>query len=283
MVHVHSPLIASLVRVVNRLSGRRFRVVTTEHNRWPRHHPVTRFVNRCTVRLDDATIAVSDDVLASMSTRAQRSTRSLRHGIPIAEIRAELSARDAARAELGLEGVVVGIVANFRPEKAYDVFLAAVEIAAARNDELQFVVIGQGPGEEDFRREAAASEHADRLHVLGYRPDARRVMAGFDVFTLSSRHEGLPVSLMEAFALGLPVVATRAGGIPEAVRDGVEGMLVDIDDAAALADGWVRLAEDAEMRSEMAQAASIAASSFDAASSTSEIESSYRRLMTGSG
>ena len=78
-------------------------------------------------------------------------------------------------------------------------------------------------------------------------------------------------------------MATRAGGIPEAVRDGVEGMLVDIDDAAALADGWVRLAEDAEMRSEMAQAASIAASSFDAASSTSEIESSYRRLMTGSG
>jgi glycosyltransferase involved in cell wall biosynthesis len=283
VVHVHSPVIASLVRVVNRVSGRRFRVVTTEHNRWPRHHPLTRLANRCTVGLDDATIAVSDDVRSSMSPRAQRTTRSLRHGIPITEIRSELSERAAVRAELGLDGVVVGIVANFRPEKAYDVFLAAAGIAAARNDDLHFVVIGQGPGEADFRRAVAASEHADRISVLGYRPDARRVMTGFDVFTLSSRHEGLPVSLMEAFALGLPVVATRAGGIPEAVSDGVEGVLVDIDDAPALAAGWLRLAEDAEVRSEMAQAASMAASSFDAASSTSEIESAYRRLMTGSG
>ena len=283
VVHVHSPVIASFVRVSNLLSGRQFRIVTTEHNRWPRHHRLTRLANRLTVGLDDATIAVSDDVLASMSARARQRTRALRHGIPIAEVRSAGDQRDHMRTTLGLDGVAVGIVANFRPEKAYDVFLAAVHEAAGRNGDLHFVVVGQGPGEADFRSAVAAGPYADRISVLGYRADARQVMAAFDVFTLSSRHEGLPVSLMEAFALGLPVVATRAGGVPEAVRDGVEGILVAVDDVAALADGWVRLAEDPALRAEMAQAASMAASSFDAASSTREIESSYRRLMTGSG
>ncbi len=283
VVHVHSPVIASFVRLSNLLSGRRFRIVTTEHNRWPRHHRLTRLANRVTVGLDDATIAVSDDVLASMSPRARQRTRALRHGIPIDEVRSARDQRDAMRTTLGIDGVVVGIVANFRPEKAYDVFLAAVHEAAGRNEDLHFVVVGQGPGEADFRSAVAAGPHTERISVLGYRADARQVMAAFDVFTLSSRHEGLPVSLMEAFALGLPVVATRAGGVPEAVRDGVEGMLVAVDDASALADGWVRLAEDPALRAEMAQAASMAASSFDAASSTREIESSYRRLMTDSG
>ena len=283
VVHVHSPVIASFVRLSNLLSGRRFRIVTTEHNRWPRHHRLTRLANRVTVRLDDATIAVSDDVLASMSSNARKRTRALRHGIPIDEVRSARDQRDAMRKTLGIDGVVVGIVANFRPEKAYDVFLAAVHAAAERNEDLHFVVVGQGPGEADFRSAVAAGPHAERISVLGYRADARQVMASFDIFTLSSRHEGLPVSLMEAFALGLPVVATRAGGVPEAVHDGVEGILVAVDDASALADGWVRLAEDPALRAEMAQAASMAASSFDAASSTREIESSYRRLMTGSG
>ncbi len=283
VVHVHSPVIASVVRVLSRLGGRSYRVVTTEHNRWPRHHPLTRAANRATVGLDDATIAVSEDVLASMSSGARRRAAALRHGIPIADVQAALAQRDEMRDQLGLDGPVVGIVANFRPEKAYDIFLEAANEAASRCESIRFVVVGQGPGETDFRQAVAASEHADRISVLGYRSDARDVMAAFDIFTLTSRHEGLPVSLMEAFALGLPVVATRAGGIPEAVGHDREGLLVAIDDVSGLADSWVRLADEPTTRDRMGQAALAAASDFDSAVSTSEIESSYRRLMTGSG
>ena len=66
----------------------------------------------------------------------------------------------------------------------------------------------------------------DRVLLLGQRDDAVRVLAACDVFTMASDNEGLPVALMEALALGLPVVATAVGGIPEAVTDGVEGLLV---------------------------------------------------------
>jgi glycosyltransferase involved in cell wall biosynthesis len=283
VVHVHSPLVAVVVRMLHRVGGVPGAVVTTEHNRWPRHHRATRLLNRLTVGLDDATFAVSEDVRLSMSSSAQARTTTLRHGIPLEEVQAAAAHRDRIRTELGLGKVVVGIVANFRPEKAYDVFLDAAESALASSDLLEFVVVGQGPGEDAFRSAVSARGLGNSVHVLGYRSDAREVMSAFDVFTLTSRHEGLPVSLMEAFALGLPVVSTRAGGIPEEVTDGSQGILVDIDAVDQIAAAWVRLAENPDERSQMAQAARTSAVAFDAASSTSEIESLYRRLITGSG
>ena len=105
-------------------------------------------------------------------------------------------------------------------------------------------------------------------------------MAAFDVFTLSSKHEGKPVSLMEAFALGLPVAATRAGGIPEAVTADANGLLVDVGDAEGLADAWLRLASDPELRQRMGMAARAAADGFDAATSTRSIEVLYRSVLT---
>ncbi len=115
----------------------------------------------------------------------------------------------------------------------------------------------------------------DRFLLLGYRPDALRVMSGFDVFTLASTHEGLPVALMEAFALGLPVVATAVGGIPQAVTPGVEGLLVPSGDEEALAAALLELATDTDKRLAMGQAAAQRASAFSAARATRELESRY--------
>ena len=230
IVHVHSPLLASAVRTLSRLGRIDVAVVTTEHNRWPRHHRATRVANRLTAPFDDARFAVSNDVRNTMDERLHTSTVPLDHGVPIAQLSALKSRRDAYRKELGISAdtVVVGIVANFRPEKAYDIFLDAAQRAAEQSPNLHFVVIGQGPGEDEFRRSVSAAGMNSRLSVLGYRNDAAAVMSAFDVFTLTSRHEGKPVSIMEAMALGLPVVATRAGGIPEAVEDGKNLSLIHI-------------------------------------------------------
>lgn len=282
VVHVHSPVVASALRALRRLHRFDTLIVTTEHNRWPRHHRLTRIANRATYRLDDMTIAVSDEVRDSVAEELRPQVEVIHHGIPLNAVRNLRSSREEVRSEFGLSGFVVGIVANFRPEKGYDVFLDAVARAAEAQPDLQWVVVGQGPGLDDFREAVRIRNVADRVTVTGYRADAVRVMAGFDVFTLSSRHEGLPVSIMEALALGLPVVATRAGGIPEAVVHEREGLLVAIDDAPSLADAWIRVAQDDALRNRLAQAAASAASRFDAGVSTREIESAYRRLMIGS-
>jgi len=284
IVHVHSPLVAGVLRLL-RVTGRYdAALVTTEHNRWPRHHRATRLLNRATARFDDARIAVSDDVVRSMPESAARETRVIRHGIGIEQVAPQTSRREEMRAEFGLgdDTVAIGIVANFRPEKAYDTFLSAVVAMKEAASPVHFVVVGQGPGEEAFRAAVRDAKLDSRVTITGYREDASAVMAAFDVFTLTSRHEGLPVSLMEAFALGLPVVATRAGGIPEAVTNEREGLLVPIDDVTAVAEAWAELVDDPSLRRQMGHAAREASADFDAAVSTREIESLYRRLITGS-
>lgn len=285
VVHAHSPVLAVAVRTLKALRLTDVALVTTEHNRWPRHHRATRMANRLTASLDDHRIAVSDDVRRSMTPGIANTTVVLDHGVPHKEI-AQAADRPAARAELigeRSDQVVVGIVANFRPEKAYDTFARAASLALAASPNLELVVIGQGPGEGAFRTEAEVINEASggRLHVLGYRPDARWLMSGFDAFTLTSRHEGKPVSIMEAFALGVPVVATRAGGIPEAVTNEVNGLLVDVDDAQAIAQAWSKLAADPALRQRLANGAREGAARFDAAAATKSIESAYRSLLSG--
>src|SRR5690606_32961920 len=118
----------------------------------------------------------------------------------------------------------------------------------------------------------------DRFLLLGYREDAVRVMSAFDVFTLASRHEGLPVALMDALALGLPVVATAVGGVPQAVTDGVEARLVPPDDPAALAGAYLEVARDPSLRARMGELAAKRAPDYDISAATRRLEQIYRDL-----
>lgn len=90
---------------------------------------------------------------------------------------------------------------------------------------MRFVAAGQGPDEEMLHSLHRDLGLDDRVRFLGYVPDAARLIAAADVFVLASVHKGLPVAVMEALALGVPIVATRAGGVPELVEDGTNGAL----------------------------------------------------------
>jgi glycosyltransferase involved in cell wall biosynthesis len=279
VVHVHSPYVAGVTRVLVRTlpASKRPALVYTEHNRWPRHSRATRALNRLTFTLDDVDVSVSADVRDTMPPTLQRRVEVLDHGVDVEQLRTLLHHRAEVRAELGIaeDEVVFGTVANFRREKAYEVWLEAAALALRSDLPLRFVSVGQGPLEEEMRELLASMGLGDRVQLLGYRDDAVRVMSAFDVFTLSSRHEGLPVSLMEAFALGLPVVATSAGGLPHMVRDGVEGILVPIDDAKALAEAYVDIARDPARRRTMADAASVRAHDFDITAAARRLEQIY--------
>lgn len=283
VVHVHSPYVAAVTRLVLRTLPRRHRpaLVATEHNRWPRHDRATRMANRLTIRLDDADLAVSGDVRDTMDHGVRDRVEVVVHGVDLDRVQAASAHRAAIRTELGIgpDDVVVGTVANFRAEKAYDVLLDAAALAIARDPRLRVVAVGQGPLEDQMRARHAELGLGDRVILTGYRDDAVAVMSAFDVFTLSSRHEGLPVSLMDALVLGLPVVATSVGGIPEAVDDGAEAVLVPVDDPDALADAYVALAADPERRATMSRAATERGATFDIAIATRRIEAIYRELV----
>jgi glycosyltransferase involved in cell wall biosynthesis len=101
------------------------------------------------------------------------------------------------------------------------------------------------------------------------------LLAAADMFCFASRNEGLPVALMEAYALGLPVVATRVGGLPDVVEDGGSGLLVDPEDPAALADAVRSLADDPDRRAKMGERAAELATRFDAGVAVRRLEEVY--------
>jgi glycosyltransferase involved in cell wall biosynthesis len=281
VVHVHSPYVAAVVRLVVRTLPRAARpaVVYTEHNEWDRHTRLTRTANRLTIGLDDADFAVSDQVRSSMTARSPDAIEVLVHGIDLATTAAHRAERNDVRAELGLapDEVVVGIVANFRREKAYEDWIEAAALVPA-DVAVRFVSVGQGPLEEEMHDLVRERGLDQRVLLLGYRDDPLRVMSGFDLFSLASIHEGLPVSLMDALALGLPIAATRAGGVPQAITDGVEGILVPPRRPDLLAAAVERLARDPELRRTMGRAAEQRAADYDVTRALTRIEDRYREV-----
>jgi glycosyltransferase involved in cell wall biosynthesis len=284
IVHAHLPLVAGVARLVVRSlpRKRRPRLVVTEHNAWPTYPWPTRFLNRLTAPLDDATIAVSDETRDSMRPASVRSrTRVVVHGVSLAQARAQRNHRQAVRAELGIgpDEVVVATVANFRAQKAYSDLLAAARSVLDRGLPARFVAVGQGPLEAEIRAEHERLALGDRFALLGFRDDAVRVLAGADVFTLASTYEGFPVALMEAMAVGLPVVATRVGGVAQAVRPGVEGLLVPPGRPELLADALADVVADHDLRARLARASALRGEEFDMARSVQRIEEVYLSVL----
>lgn len=145
--------------------------------------------------------------------------------------------REKARVRLGLseEGFVVGWVGRLSGEKGPDVFLEAMTRLVRQHDEVVATMIGGGPELSNLRSRVATLGLEDLIHLPGRIAGAAELFRAFDVFVLSSRTEGTPVTLFEAMEAGVPVVATRVGGVPDVVRDQREALLVPSEDPAALA------------------------------------------------
>lgn len=279
IVHAHSPYVAAFSRLVTRSfpPASRPRMVTTEHNPWTTFKAPTRYANAITARLDDATIAVSRETYDSMSNGARRRTEVLAHGIPVDRVRALLGARADVRRELGIDAqtILVGTVANYHPKKDWPNLLHAARLVADRGLPVRFCAVGQGPLEAEVHELHSELELDGIVTLTGYRADAARLMAGTDVFVLASRWEGLPVAIMEACALGLPLVTTAVGGLKERFTDGVDVRFVPSSDPVALADAIQELASDDELRARLAAASSRRAADFDVTRAARRIEAIY--------
>lgn len=130
---------------------------------------------------------------------------------------------------------VLAMAAQFIPRKGHDVLLNALPQVLAAYPEARVLLFGQGPLEDHVATRVRAEGLADRVSLWGFRADLDRVLPGVDLVIHPARMEGLGVILLQAAACGVPVVASRVGGIPDAVQHGETGILVAADDATSLA------------------------------------------------
>jgi glycosyltransferase involved in cell wall biosynthesis len=282
VTHSHSPVPATAARIVSRTIPRHRRpsLVTTEHNVWDSHHPLTRLAERITFKLDDAHLAVSTAVLESLPETYRPGVEVVRAGVDLDDVRSHAD-RTGIRTELGVsdDEVLIGTVANLRAQKGYPDLLRAARHVIDAVPNARFVAAGRGPQQGELEALHLDLGLGDRFRFLGHRADAVRVMSGLDLFCLASHHEGLPVALMEALALGLPVVSTRAGGIPELITDGDQGLLVDIGSVDALANALISEARNTEERATHARAALATGDQLSIKTSVKRTEDLYRTMV----
>jgi len=166
-------------------------------------------------------------------------------------------ARSTLRDELGLsdDDVVVGCVAVMRATKGHKELIEAIAPIMAERADLHLVFAGSGsPVMEQVRAQVDALGLARRIHLLGMRSDVPNLLAGFDIFALATRQEASGTVYVEAQACGVPVIGTDVGGVSEMMRAGVTGLLVPVQDPAALAGALRQLIGDPALRRRMGEA-----------------------------
>lgn len=213
------------------------------------------FLNRFVKRILPNSEAARDALLAQGVVAGRIVV--IPNGIDIEEIRAKAGEGESPLPQEWRDCFVIGAVGKLNAIKAPDIFIEAARMAYEKRSDLRFVFLGEGPLHDEIQTRIRELGLESAVLLPGHRHDVPRWLAAFHLFAMTSRREGMPNAIMEAMVLGLPVVATDAGGCRELVLEGDTGYIVPIDDAAALAQCWLTLADDAELRARMSARAQV--------------------------
>jgi glycosyltransferase involved in cell wall biosynthesis len=239
VVHSHN-FAAMLHTAVARRLALVPRMVHTEHAfeylaaRHGHHRWIRRVGADC-----DAFVVVGDRLVPffrdQVGVPASR-LRVIRNGVELTTVQRPANLADCRR-ELGLpeHGFIVGSAGRLAPEKDLGTLIRAVARARQRRDDIQLVLVGEGVERPMLERLVAELGLSDHVRLLGWRNDIARIVSALDLFVLSSDNEGLPLAMLEAMALGVPVACTPVGEIPAVIEDGVSGQLFAVRDDRALA------------------------------------------------
>lgn len=214
-------------------------IVSTEHGKtlWKRRRQIVfeKLANRFT----DLRIAVSEDIrqlrIQNEDTPPNKII-TLQNGVNTKRFGS--FCKEAMRKKLGISqfDYVIGTVGNLFKAKAHHVLIDALSLVNSKGINFVSLCVGEGRLREELEQRALEKKLKDRILFLGSRSDIPELLGAMDLFVLSSIREGLPVSMLEAMAAKVPVVATCVGGIPEVIRDGESGLLVPPNDSEKLAE-----------------------------------------------
>jgi glycosyltransferase involved in cell wall biosynthesis len=269
ILHTHTAKAGAIGRVAGLLAGRARPpiVVHTFHGHvlrgyfGPVRARVFRLLERWLAYLADALVAVSPEVrddLVALGVAPREKFAVIRLGIELDErISSNGDLRAEARRAMGIppEAFTVGWIGRMTGVKRTDDLLQAFKLLVDRGVDAMLCLVGDGPDRAEVERRANALGIVRRCLFVGYQEDVSPFYAAFDTFVLPSANEGTPVTVIEALAAGRPVVATRVGGLPDLLDDGVEGFLVPPGAVDELVERLAQLAVDPELRDRMGAAA----------------------------
>jgi glycosyltransferase involved in cell wall biosynthesis len=221
-------------------------------------NPEASWVANIKYRLFDRVVTISEGILRVLASE----------GVPASKLRLVHSAVDTAqytperphlakiRQDFGVreDALLIGMVAQFIPRKGHQTLLDALPAVIERHPQVQVLLFGQGPEHAAVAQQIQASSVL-KAHVQlpGFRSDLDRILPCLDLLVHPAYMEGLGVSLLQAAACGVPIVAGRAGGIPEVVHEGINGHLITPGDAQALSQHMNHLLAQPELRHQMGQ------------------------------
>lgn len=272
IVHAHLPRAGAIAAIAIRGMGRP--LVYTEHNVWSGYPTLGRPLAFLAARSADAVVAVSDSVRASTRTYArvpEARIRTIRNGVDLARLPHATPTRLSGRLRLCAIG-------NLYARKGYPHLLRALAIIGTVGN-IQLDVFGTGPELHALESLAAQLGLQTSVRFRGHHDDAASELHAYDAFCLPSLVEGLPIALIEAMGVGLPVVASAVGGVPEVITSGQNGLLAPRGDSAALATALRDLAADSGLRARLgAAAARTVAERFDVSIMARAYDRLYREL-----
>ncbi len=277
VVHSHD-LWANLVAVPAARLARAPVIISSQrdlaHLAWytPSRTKVIRRIHRMATRVIANSAAVADMLVNEFRIPADR-VRVMRNGVDLSRFKKRTGPRAAPLDQLDPDAKILLTVANMHSavKGHYDLIEAARNICPVFPG-VRFVLAGDGVERPKIEEAVRSAGMEKNFIFLGQRADVPELLASADIFVLPSRAEGLPNAALEAMAAGLPVVATRVGGIPEIIENGVSGLLVPPQDSASLARALLRVLGDPEF------AARLAAASLERACSEFSFERAVAQL-----
>jgi glycosyltransferase involved in cell wall biosynthesis len=289
IVHTHSSKAGVLGRIAARLAGAPA-VVHTAHG-WPFSREESAvggwlWVNleRLCAPLADAIVVVGTadrDRGLELRIGREHQYHLIRSGIDVEYYRGEGIDRGRVRSHLGLPpgAFVIGSVGRLSAQKAPLDLIGAFEPVARARPDAHLVIVGDGPDRPAVEAAVRQSSLGERVHLPGLRRDVPAMMSAFDVFALASHWEGLPRVLPQAMAAGLPIVASRANGVPDAVVNGENGWLVEVGDVAGMSRRLIELSHDPARARRMGERGREMAEEFSARRMVDQLTVLYRQLV----
>ena len=183
----------------------------------------------------------------------KKKLRVIFNGVEIDEIRKNINNTRVTREQFGIpEGVpIIGMVGRISEQKAPDTFIRMAEKISLKLPNAHFIIVGDGENRDNIERMISNRNLQNIVHITGWLSNPNDYLALFDVGVLLSRWEGFGLVICEYMAAGIPLVSTKTDAIPDLVEDGVNGLLVDIDDDHNAADAVLRILNDETLRSKL--------------------------------
>lgn len=262
-------------------------VLHTEHGKHYAARWRTRLLGRFAARYADAAVGVSRDIVNEMvGARVFQADKVsfLPNGVDTQRFMSV--ERQEARENLGIskDAFVVGTVGRLSEVKRQDLLIRAFAQARRAIPNARLLIVGDGPERQSLERLCQSLGVSDAVHFAGYQAGCEQHLSAMDVFALTSRSEGMPLSVIEAWSSGAAVVASRVGGLPEMIDDGRTGLLYDFGKESEPARHLIALAGNAEERKALGEAGRTEAiRRYDLCVMARAYQSLYRELLDRRG